>query len=219
MVAALAYQTSLFAGGTVRVGSFAALERTWLDPACWVDVCRGWLAGADELYDELAHTLPWHQGRRPMYDRMVDEPRLSAVVSLDRHRAVAGVVDVRDALAEHYDRDFDGAWANWYRTGQDSVAWHGDRVGRHEVDPVVALVSLGGPRRFLLRPTGGGGSLCFELHSGDLLVMGGRCQTRFEHAVPKMAKARPRISVSFRHGQRTAPEWAWAPGRTVRPVD
>ena len=62
----------------------------------------------------------------------------------------------------------------------------------------MAIVSLGAPRRFLLRPAGGGTSRAFDLGWGDLLVMGGTCQRTWEHAVPKMASAKPRMSVQFR---------------------
>ncbi len=88
--------------------------------------------------------------------------------------------------------------ANLYRDGNDSVAWHGDRIGRVRADAVVAIVSLGATRTLLLRPDGGGPSLSFPLHSGDLLVQGGTCQRTFEHCVPKRAHAGPRISVMFR---------------------
>src|ERR687891_1000781 len=80
----------------------------------------------------------------------------------------------------------------------DSVAWHGDRVARHRAETVVAILSLGSPRRFLLRPKGGGRSLRFEPAGGDLLVLGGTCQRTWEHTVPKRAQAGPRISVMFR---------------------
>ena len=79
------------------------------------------------------------------------------------------------------------------------VRVHSDREGRSILDPMVAIVSLGGPRRFGLRPKGGGASHGFTLYSGDALVMGGACQHRFEHRVPKMASAAPRMSLSFRH--------------------
>ena len=63
---------------------------------------------------------------------------------------------------------------------------------------MVAVVSLGGPRRFLMRPRGGGRCLSFTLASGDLLVMGGACQQSWEHSVPKVAHAPPRMSGTFR---------------------
>ena len=86
----------------------------------------------------------------------------------------------------------------FYRDGRDSVAWHGDRLGHLADDTVVAIVSLGEPRRFLLRPVTGGASRAFDLGWGDLLVMGGSCQRTWQHAVPKMAQAGPRMSVQFR---------------------
>jgi hypothetical protein len=80
------------------------------------------------------------------------------------------------------------------------VAWHRDRIAREISDPIVVLVSLGEPRKFLVRPHGGGPSRAFRLGGGDLLVTGGRFQRDWEHAVPKVAKAGPRISIAFRHG-------------------
>jgi alkylated DNA repair dioxygenase AlkB len=65
---------------------------------------------------------------------------------------------------------------NLYRDGRDSVAWHGDRIRKEIAEPVVALISLGEPRRFLIRPRGGGQSLAFTLGRGDLLVTGERAQ-------------------------------------------
>jgi alkylated DNA repair dioxygenase AlkB len=89
---------------------------------------------------------------------------------------------------------------NLYRDGTDSVAWHGDTVRKTMPEPIVAIVSLGQPRRFLLRPRGGGASIRYELGTGDLLVMGGTCQHTWEHSVPKARSAGPRLSVTFRHG-------------------
>jgi alkylated DNA repair dioxygenase AlkB len=111
----------------------------------------------------------------------------------------------KDALDAHYAAElgepFRTAGLCLYRDGRDSVAWHGDRIGRGNTDDtMVAIVSLGDPRALLLRPAGGGGpTLRHEVGHGDLLVMGGSCQRTWEHAVPKTAKpAGPRISVQFR---------------------
>ncbi|MDQ3217880.1 MAG: alpha-ketoglutarate-dependent dioxygenase AlkB, partial [Actinomycetota bacterium] len=103
-------------------------------------------------------------------------------------------------LSEHYGVVFDSVGFNLYRDGKDSVAWHGDHIHKEIERPIVVLVSLGQPRRFLLRPKGGGRSRVFTLGGGDLLVTGGLTQRTWEHAVPKVAKAGPRISVAFRHG-------------------
>ena len=95
---------------------------------------------------------------------------------------------------------FDSLGINLYRDGTDSVAWHRDRIPGEIADPVVALVSLGEPRKFLLRPQGGGRSQAFRLGQGDLLVTGGQTQRRFEHCVPKAKSAGARVSLAFRHG-------------------
>ena len=76
-----------------------------------------------------------------------------------------------------------------YRNGDDSVAWHGDTIGRSSTeDTMVAIVCLGATRVFALRPRGGGKSLRLQHRHGDLLVMGGSCQRTWEHAIPKTVK-------------------------------
>ena len=87
-----------------------------------------------------------------------------------------------------------------YRDGRDSVAWHGDTIGRGRLEnTMVAVVSLGATRTFALRPRGGGNALRIAHRHGDLLVMGGSCQRTWEHAIPKTARPiGPRISIQFR---------------------
>ena len=89
---------------------------------------------------------------------------------------------------------------NLYRDGADSVAWHRDRIPAEIADPLVGLLSIGEPRKFLLRPVGGGKSRTFKLGRGDLLVTGGQTQRRFEHSIPKVRAAGARMSIVFRHG-------------------
>jgi alkylated DNA repair dioxygenase AlkB len=107
--------------------------------------------------------------------------------------------EIRRALTERYMRVFDSVGFNLYRDGRDSVAWHGDRIRKEIEDPIVALVSLGAPRKFLLRPKGGGPAHAFVFGGGDLLVTGGRTQRAWQHSVPKVAHAGPRISLAYRH--------------------
>ena len=193
------YQTTLFAQGEPAVVADTAVQRITLDEFCWVDIVRNWLAGADELLARLAAQLVWKGGRRPMYGRLVDEPRLHAHLDLGHASTAAVVHDMVDWLDDRYGEGIDAGFVNYYRDGHDSVAWHADRVGLHQVDPVVAICSLGGPRRFNMRPMGGGESVRFNLGSGDLLVMGGACQHAWEHCVPKTPVAPPRMSVTLRH--------------------
>ncbi|MBV8305723.1 MAG: alpha-ketoglutarate-dependent dioxygenase AlkB [Acidimicrobiia bacterium] len=183
--------------------AFASVERVELDPESWVDYAPGWISGADGLFADLLTSTAWGQRTRWMYDRQVVEPRLTSSWRAESGEALAPAVleDMRRALSTRYGVELDSMGLNLYRDGRDSVAWHGDRIARAIECPIVALVSLGSPRRFLLRPKGGGRSRPFELGGGDLLVTGGRTQRLWEHSVPKVAGAvGPRISLAFRHG-------------------
>jgi alkylated DNA repair dioxygenase AlkB len=138
-----------------------------------------------------------------MYDRVVDVPRLVHTYGEGEQLPHPLLDQARDALSEHYRPElgepFRTAGCCYYRDGRDSVAWHGDRFGRGRTqDTMVAIVSFGDPRRLALRPRGGGESLSVEMGHGDLVVMGGSCQRTWEHAVPKVPQAGPRISVQFR---------------------
>ena len=188
---------TLFGSLAPTVSATARFERIDLDETSWVDLAREFLVGADSLFDALVHELPFTQSRRIMYDKWVDEPRLSCGLDLDDAPPV--VRSMARALRATYAVSFDSCFVNYYRDGRDSVTWHSDRIGSAILDPIVAIVSLGGPRRFGLRPKGGGAGHGFTIYSGDALVMGGACQHRFEHRVPKMAAAAPRMSLSFRH--------------------
>jgi alkylated DNA repair dioxygenase AlkB len=158
--------------------TFAGLARIALDEACWVEVVPGWVRGAQALFERLLHTLPWAQRTRWMYERRVLEPRLTAAWSLAEGAPLEPPLleAIRLRLCARYGVVFDSVGFNLYRDGKVSFAWHGDRIEKEIEQPVVALLSLGAPRRFLLRPKGGGKSRRFELGRGDLLVTGGRTQ-------------------------------------------
>ena len=203
MKPSLSWQPSLLGGDDApRHSRFGPVERVWLDDRSWVDYGEGWLCGSDELFAALAASAPWTQRSRRMFDRYVQEPRLTASWTPESAASwyPPALEAVRRALSQHYGVAFDSVGFNLYRDGRDSVAWHRDRIAREIPDPVVALVSLGEPRRLLLRPRGGGRSRSFMLGRGDLFVTGGRTQREWEHTVPKVPSAGPRISVAFRHG-------------------
>lgn len=197
------FQTMLFEATAEAGPECNGISRTVLARGAWVDVRRAWLPAADDVFATLLHAVPWRAERRQMYDRMVDVPRLVHTYLVDDPLPHPMLTRAREALSAHYlpelGEPFRTAGCCYYRDGHDSVAWHGDRIGRgRSQDTMVAIVSLGDPRRLALRPRGGGESLSFELGHGDLLVMGGSCQRTWEHAVPKVAGAGPRISVQFR---------------------
>lgn len=204
--AELLWQGSLFGGEVPRPTGFATVTRHHLDHTSWVDHVPGFVAGADRLFEEFLHGVTWEQHQRPMYDQIVWEPRLSA--GLDPADAGDAEQHLAAAVSGHYGADFDRMWLNLYRDGNDSVAWHGDRIGRTVPEPMVAIVSLGATRTFALRPRAGGVARRLRPASGDLLVMGGRCQHDWEHSVPKTAEpVGPRISFTLRHSE---------PGRWAR---
>jgi alkylated DNA repair dioxygenase AlkB len=181
--------------------SFSRLRRIQLDADSWVDHAPGWVSGADRLFEEILAGRQWQQRSRRMYDQRVQEPRLTSPWNARSGEALDPAIleESRAALSERYDREFDSVGFNLYRDGRDSVAWHADRFAEEIENPIVALVSLGEPRKFLLRPKGGGASRAFLPGPGDLLVTGGRTQRDWEHSVPKVAQAGPRISLAYRH--------------------
>jgi alkylated DNA repair dioxygenase AlkB len=200
------FQGSLFGMGEAAVpGPLAhGLRRVELSGGAWLEVRPGWLGGADNLFGRLLRAVPWQAERRYMYERVVDTPRLLRFYEAGEALPDPALEVARAALNERYQpllgEPLTTAGLCLYRDGRDSVAWHGDTIGRGRTcDTIVAIVSLGTPRALLLRPRGGGGSLRHDLGHGDLLVMGGSCQRTWEHAVPKAAGVTgPRISVQFR---------------------
>jgi alkylated DNA repair dioxygenase AlkB len=196
------HQRSLFAAGEPAVRAGTPVIRTALSESSWLEVGRGWLAGADTLLDALLTSVPWRQGRRHMYDRMVDDPRLSSWYRAGEPLPHPVLTEIGDALTARYGAPFGAVGLNWYRDGHDSVAFHRDRELRELDDTLICIVTLGARRPFLVRPVGRGASRDVAPSSGDLLVMGGACQQEFEHGVPKVARAGPRVSVTWRARRR-----------------
>jgi alkylated DNA repair dioxygenase AlkB len=209
---AVAFQGSLLDPGdevTVRpLGS--SVRRTALAHGAWIDLRPGWIAGSGELLLRLLPAVPWQAERRRMYDRVVDVPRLTAFYAEGEPLPDPALDEAKAVLDGHYGAElgepFRTAGLCLYRDGRDSVAWHGDTIGRGKThDTLVAIISVGSPRALLLRPRAGGPVLRHELGHGDLIVMGGSCQRTWEHAIPKTARAvstarltGPRISIQFR---------------------
>lgn len=156
------------------------------------DVAAEWLAA-------LLPLVPWRSERRPMYDRIVDVPRLMSSVSLadpDRPPCIdAALAAVQSVAPAPYTR----AGLNLYRDGRDSVALHNDRV--HDLAPgqPIAIVSLGAPRDMLIKPKRGGSAQRICLEAGSVLVMSHASQFTHDHGIPKTAaRVGARVSVAFR---------------------
>ena len=181
-------------------------ERIALDATSWVEVLRGWLAGADAVFAHLLSAAPWAQHERWMFDRMVIEPRLTAQAHTLAEAPHPSLAAAADALSDRYGVSYDHLWLNLYRDGRDSTAWHGDHISCRRDECVVPVLTLGATRRFLLKPRAGGRSVALRPAAGDLVVMGGRCQRDWVHAVPKTAEAcGARISVNFQSSAQAQP--------------
>jgi alkylated DNA repair dioxygenase AlkB len=176
---------------------FDGMIRRPLAEGAWYDYLGGFVRGHETLFDWLVRTTTWRTVREQMYDRTVEVPRVLASVPADGpgHPLIERI---QELLAARYGEPFPRVSMALYRDGRDSVAWHGDRIARKMPSTHVATVSLGEPRKLLLRPYGGGESTGLTLGWGDLFVMGGTCQRTWQHSVPKTAHAGPRIALMFR---------------------
>lgn len=199
--------------GSVAIAAQGSLfeytERRQLGDGAFIDVRANWLKDTPtdglDLLESLLNTVPWRAERRQMYDRVVDVPRLVSfhdlTVDEPPHPQLARLRRrLNDIYGGELGEPFTTVGLCCYRDGSDSVAWHGDTVGRSSSqDTMVAIISLGATRTFARRRRGGGPSLRLPLAHGDLLVMGGSCQRTWEHSVPKTSSsAGPRVSIQFR---------------------
>jgi alkylated DNA repair dioxygenase AlkB len=196
---------------TPHLDPAARVERVWLDDTSWVDVVRGWVADTAGLPERFAALPGWSQGRLWRYERWVDEPRLG--------RWYAGgqapdpvFIDAQRAITARYGPSFDGFSLIWYRDGRDSVAFHRDRELRYLDETLIAILTIGARRPWLLRPRSHRYAHDLDHHGathdlspgdGDLIVLGGRAQADWEHAVPKHPGVPSRFSA----------QWRWTSGR------
>src|SRR5581483_8581622 len=179
----LTWQPSLLDAGPEPAvdESFSAADRIWLDRRSWIERVPGWVSDSDALFAHLVETADWGQRTRRMWENEVLEPRLTAWWGPGSGRPLEPpiLVRMRGALSARYGVEFDSMGLNLYRDGRDSVAWHGDRIAREIAEPLVAIVSVGEPRKFLLRPKTRGTGLPTHrllLGRGELLVTGGTTQ-------------------------------------------
>ncbi|WP_305785303.1 alpha-ketoglutarate-dependent dioxygenase AlkB [Symbioplanes lichenis] len=136
------------------------LVRHHLAAGAWVDVLPGFVQSSDAVFDTLLHDVDWKAERRPMYDGVVDVPRLLRWYGRGERLPHPLLTEARDSLTAHYAPElgepFVTAGMCLYRDGRDSVAWHGDTLGRSSrEDTMVAIVSFGSPRNLVLRPRPG----------------------------------------------------------------
>ena len=181
------------------------IERLQLDETSWVDVGRGWLAGADQLFEELLAGVEWQTSRLFRYDHWVEERRLGASWHRGQPLPHAELAQIHRTVQEVCKVRFEGFGLIQYRDGRDGQGFHRDTDMRWLDDTVIAILSLGARRPWLLRPRGATAATHdIAPGSGDLLVMGGRCQADWEHSVPYLTRERvgTRLSLQWRYTTR-----------------
>lgn len=187
------------------------VERIQLDETSWVDVGRGWLPDAERVYQALLDGVPWRTSRLFRYDHWVEERRLGSWWRPGTPLPHPALGEAHRTLQHRYRARFDGFSMLHYRDGRDGQAFHRDTDMRWLDDTIIAVVSLGATRPWLLRPRtrrhdlGESRGAVHDLApaSGDLIVMGGRCQADWEHSV---------AYVPDRHvGPRISIQWRWSP--------
>lgn len=214
--------------GLAPHASVAGMGWTSLElPGAEVALDPSWLpqAEADALLQALLDTVPWESHRIRLFGRKVDSPRLSCWIGdpgaayvysgtrFEPHPWPRALRPVRRRVAEACGTEFNSVLANLYRDGRDAMGWHRDDERELGVQPVIASLSLGATRRFVLKagkrlpaepgqPSGGAGATpraALELGHGGLLVMRGDTQRHYRHALPRTTRpVGPRVSLTFR---------------------
>lgn len=164
---------------------------------------------ADSLFALLSQTLPWQQLPITLFGREVLQPRLQAWfgqaysysgLALTPAPLPPSLETLKIKCEEIAGTKYNSVLANLYRDGSDYMGWHQDNEAELGVSPSIASLSLGESRRFVLRHLKTGEKREFELSSGALLIMAGKTQGYWQHAVPKTAKIKgPRINLTFRN--------------------
>jgi alkylated DNA repair dioxygenase AlkB len=174
----------------------------------------GWLAEApaNALLASLREQIRWETHRIRLFGREVDSPRLSCWIGdeetayaysgarFEPHRWPAALTVVRTRLSSELRCGFNSVLANRYRDGRDYMGWHSDNESALGPQPVIASLSLGAPRRFVLKhrrePSR---KLELELPHGSLLLMRGDTQCNYRHSLPRTARpVAERINLTFR---------------------
>jgi alkylated DNA repair dioxygenase AlkB len=177
----------------------------------------GWMAKpeADALFAALRHAIPWEVHRIRLFGRDVDSPRLSCWIGdpgtgytysgahFEPNPWPVALRAIRARLAGELRIDFNSVLANLYRDGHDSMGWHSDDEPELGAQPVIASLSLGATRRFVLKHRSDPSrTVALDLPHGSLLLMRGATQANYRHALPRTAKpVGPRINLTFRQIQ------------------
>ncbi|MCX4247197.1 alpha-ketoglutarate-dependent dioxygenase AlkB [Paraliomyxa miuraensis] len=191
----------------------APRERIQLDATSWVDVVRGFAHDTERTMERLIREVRWTQNRVIRGGRKVDDPRLGGSIPWAEAERDPTFHFTRLILDARYRVRLFGPQLVYYRNGRDSMGLHRDDEMRYLDKTIIAGLAFGATRPFVLRAIRGGATHELMLASGDLYVMGGRCQADWLHGVPKMlhdVECGPKISAVWR--------WTAKLGRPVEPA-
>jgi alkylated DNA repair dioxygenase AlkB len=202
------------------------VERLDLDGTSWVDVARGWLTQSDEVFEHLLATVAWQTSRLFRYDHEVEEKRLGAGWHRGRPIPHPALAEATRVLQHRYRVEFDGFGMIQYRDAGDGQAFHRDTDMRWLDDTIIAILTFGAQRPWLLRPRanrfvdqpGKGATHDLQPAGGDLIVLGGRAQADWEHSVPYLTgqTVEPRISIQWRFARKVGKPWQGSSYRAPR---
>lgn len=164
---------------------------------------------SDDLFSRLQHEIEWKQEPIQLFGKTIMQPRLTACYG-EKAVAYSGIVmevypwnslllQIKQRVEAESQTEFNSVLLNNYRNGNDSMGWHRDNEPELGRNPVIASVTFGATRKFLLRTYAGkDNQVAVELTHGSLLLMKGECQHVWQHSLPKVKHAGPRINLTFR---------------------
>jgi alkylated DNA repair dioxygenase AlkB len=175
-------------------------------------------ATAAQWFAALRDGVDWQSMRRPMYDRVVDVPRLVSFYRLDAAQVPGPLPRIAAWVRAQLGQPFNTVGLNYYRDGRDSVAPHNDKLDMLVPGHPIALLSLGATRRMTIRAKAPPrAAIHIDLEPGSLLVMSHASQRHYDHGIPKTRdEVSPRMSLAFR--VRPDDRRARSVGRTLQPV-
>ena len=192
-----------------------ALTQDKFLPKGWVSIAAHFLSAveAQALQLRLREQLLWTQRPIQMFGREVMQPRLVAFYA-DRGVAYQysglrwvgegwpeALLSIKQQIQQASGCAFNSVLCNAYRDGNDSMGWHADDERELGTNPTIASLSLGGERKFMLKPKNPahGARVTYRLQSGSLMIMAGDLQHHWLHQVPKTKQAvAERINLTFR---------------------
>jgi alkylated DNA repair dioxygenase AlkB len=188
----------------------APVERIQLDETSWVDVVRGFAHETEATLDRLLRDIDWQQNTEIRGGRKVDDPRLYGVVPREYAENDPTFRFTRLILDARYNVKLTGPQLVYYRDGRDSMGFHRDDEMRWVDRTIITGLAFGATRPFQLVSRQGGEITSIDMASGDLYVMGGRCQADWYHGVPKRPEGcGPKISAVWR--------WTAKTGKPIEP--